>query len=211
MELICIEHQTTDPDITLLEVYAKDGLTKVLMEEYRYTEPQLIAARNNIDDFNERQWKYPEALKAVQQAIYKKRHDNRMEERSFALKNYHLIQNQATIQHRLDRIDRYQSQRSPLDPEEARRREAKRKATILSNKHEQERIHAFIASQPKERFAGVDNNSYFSSGLNGCYTFYIYVDESMSDDVYGFGDIKVQQTLDDDVESLYAYYEDYIF
>ena len=32
MELIYIEHQTTDPDITLLEIYAKDGLAKVLME-----------------------------------------------------------------------------------------------------------------------------------------------------------------------------------
>ena len=197
MQIMYTEHPTADPSITILEVYAVDGLTKSLLHDYKYTEPQLTIALQQIEDFNERPWHYPEAYEAVKQTIYAKRRSQIPSGKT------------KTFLQRSDHVESYQPK--PISKEESTRRSMKNKATRQANRIELERIQAIADSFPKDRFAGVDNNSYFSSGLNGCHSISVYIEQSMSDDVYGFGDIKAIQTLDEDIESLYAYYEDYIF
>jgi hypothetical protein len=54
-------------------------------------------------------------------------------------------------------------------------------------------------------------DNYYQSALEGCHKFEVYVESSMSDNCYGFGDIKVQQNLDDNIETIYEFYDDYIF
>lgn len=197
MKIMYTEHPTIDLSLTILEVYAVDGLTMSLLHDYKYTEPQLVIALQQIEDFNERPWYYPEAYESVKQAIYAKRRNQ-----SSSSKNIALLQ-------RSDHVNSYQHK--PISKEESTRRAMKNKATRQADRIELERIQAIADSFSKDRFAGVDNNSYFSSGLNGCHSISIYIEQSMSDDMYGFGDIKIIHTSDEDIESLYSYYDDYIF
>lgn len=190
MELI-LEHKLEDSGYVLISLYAKDFRTTALIQQKRVDKHELSTIQANVEDYNERPWAY----------------NNVTVEMSKALRDAWNEQ------------DRKKTKQKPIrTPEEEARIQAitaKIKATKERNKQQHDEMSEYIKTLKEEAAKNNKNcryeTSYCSSGLAGEHFVSIYVEPSMSDDCFGFGDIKVSQTLDDDIESLYAYYDDYIF
>lgn len=190
MELI-LEHNLEDSGYVLISLYAKEFGTTALMQQKRISKYELPIIQANVEDYNERPWAY----------------------------NSITIQMSKTIRDTWKEQDRQKVKQKPTrTPEEEARIQtitAKIKATKERNKKQHDEMTEYVKTLKEEAVKKNRNYryepSYCSSGLAGEHFVSIYVEPSMSDDCFGFGDIKVNQTLDDDIESLYAYYDDYIF
>jgi hypothetical protein len=200
MELFIETELQEENGYFLVSLWAKEFATKVLMDKSLFQANQLDKLNNAIEDFNERPWKFPAWQADVSKALFAEL--NRLVLRHPAIKPnsyYDLIKAEKT-------------------PEEQAKQDAINKKIKASKELNKQRNldNKALSASLKEKAAKANigwkhEENYYPSGLYGFHGMEIYVEPSMGDDCFGFGEIKVQQTLDDDVESLYAFYDDYIF
>lgn len=168
--------------------YIKEFELRVLIDQKEFHANEMDDVKNSVEDFNERPWKYPDFQNQVRDKLYKVRIDMRSTPKKI-LTEEELAKQKATSE--------------------------KIKATKLRNQQANREMDEYVAKMKKEasqkhKIIPREDN-FHSSCLYGFHDIHVYVEPSMSDDCFGFGEIKVQQTLDDDVETLYAFYDDYIF
>lgn len=201
MELVYEEKQQEDGYI-LVSLYAKEFGTTVLMDQKKYLPSEFHQVKDVIDDYNERPWNYPAWTRDMSTAIY----EARMNEVKSS---------------RLQRIDTHvkaQAEVKAKTQAEIDRQAiitAKIKATRLANLQSKAEMHEFVDAMKKEASAkhkiDPDDVNYYSSSMDGFHNFHVYTEPSMSDDCFGFGNIRVCQTIDSESDRTYDVYDDYIF
>jgi hypothetical protein len=182
-----------------VSLYAREFKTVALIDKKMILQKDLDILNDIVNDFNERPWKYPVIQTNAMEAICAEHRKH--------LHNKRPIEQQIEVNTKV-----------PKTPEQqARQNEINKKIQASRERNKNKRKEAKDLSAQMIAEADIRNkdckfeDNYYQSALEGFHNFEVYVAPSMSDDCFGFGDIKVQQTLDDDVEPLYVFYDDYIF
>jgi hypothetical protein len=180
-------------------LYVKDLHTVALIDKKLLLQKDLDILNDIVEDFNERPWQYPLIQTNAMETIYAERKK--------------LLHKNLPIEPQVES----QMEGTKTPEQQARRNEITRKTLEARGRNKDKRDEAKYLSARMIAEADIRNkdckfeDNYYQSALEGCHKFEVYIESSMSDDCYGFGDIKVQQTLDDDVETIYEFYDDYIF
>jgi 6-pyruvoyl-tetrahydropterin synthase len=182
-----------------VSLYVRDLKTVALIDKKLLLQKDLDILNDIVEDFNERPWQYPVIQINAMETIYA--------ERKKLLHKKLPIETQVEPQVEVQKTPEQQARQDVINK--------KIQASKERNKDKREEAKDLSARMIAE--ADIRNkdckfeDNYYQSALEGCHKFEVYVESSMSDDCYGFGDIKVQQTLDDDIETIYEFYDDYIF
>jgi hypothetical protein len=182
-----------------VSLYVSDLKTVALIDKKLLLQKDLDILNDIVEDFNERPWQYPVIQINAMETIYA--------ERKKLLHKKLPIETQVEPQVEVQKTPEQQARQDVINK--------KIQASKERNKDKREEAKDLSARMIAE--ADIRNkdckfeDNYYQSALEGCHKFEVYVESSMSDDCYGFGDIKVQQTLDDDIETIYEFYDDYIF
>jgi hypothetical protein len=182
-----------------VSLYAREFKTVALIDKKMILQKDLDILNDIVNDFNERPWQYPLIQTNAMEKICAE-HRKHLQEHRF-------------IEPRME-----VNTKVPRTPEQqARQNEINKKIQESKERNKDKREEAKDLSAQMIAEADIRNkdckfeDNYYQSALEGCHKFEVYMESSMSDDCYGFGDIKVQQTLDDVIEPIYEFYDDYIF
>jgi hypothetical protein len=175
-------------------LYVRDLKTVALIDKKLLLQKDLDILNDIVEDFNERPWQYPVIQTNAMETIYA--------ERKKLLRKNLPIEPQMEVSRTPEQQARQNEINQKIQASRERNKDRREEAKDLSDK--------MIAEADIRNKDCKFEDNYYQSALEGCHKFEVYIESSMSDDCYGFGDIKVQQTLDD-VEPLYVFYDDYIF
>jgi hypothetical protein len=199
MELFIEKGKVQNDGYIPVSLYAMESKTIALVEKKLLLQKDLDILNDIVEDFNERPWQYPVIQRNAMETIY--------------AEHKKLLHKKLPIEPQIE--VETEVQRTP--EQQARRNEITRK--ILESRERNKDKHEEAKELSDQMIAEADirnkdykfEDNYYQSALEGCHNFEVYVEPSMSDDCFGFGDIKVQQTLDDEIETIYEFYDDYIF
>jgi 6-pyruvoyl-tetrahydropterin synthase len=177
-----------------VSLYVRDLKTVALIDKKLLLQKDLDILNDIVEDFNERPWQYPVIQTNAMETIYA--------ERKKLLRKNLPIEPQMEVSRTPEQQARQNEINQKIQASRERNKDRREEAKDLSDK--------MIAEADIRNKDCKFEDNYYQSALEGCHKFEVYIESSMSDDCYGFGDIKVQQTLDD-VEPLYVFYDDYIF
>jgi hypothetical protein len=182
-----------------VSLYARELKTVALIDKKLLLQKDLDILNDIVEDFNERPWQYPLIQTNAMETIYAERkkllHKNRPIEPQIEVETE--VQRTPEQQARQDIINK------KIQASKERNKDKRKEAKELSDQ--------MIAEADIRNKDCKFEDNYYQSALEGCHKFEVYVESSMSDNCYGFGDIKVQQNLDDNIETIYEFYDDYIF